>query len=732
MATPRRRSSRLHGNSTPQVGREVLKGSTVMLMTLSWQRTPNQPSSAVRLATVSEHVQTPEKKQTSIVAAVSAPPKTTMIPAPLAVTPQAARRTQMPDSANMHPQKHHSTVKKLGSANRLDIASHSNITPTRKAEDVAAPTNPFSSATFDFKFKRPSTEMSLEAQKLMEDIRATAASYREKMSQHVTLDESSVVTAHSPARKIKSAKGKIGRFSDVHLQEFKKMNSIANHPSAFRAIPITSSSPPKNLKRTKSKAELNLARSPIVPKYSPVIARADEDKEPTSPAKRLKLTNANVKSPGQVSRPFNAGAYKSPSGLGRFKTTNFPYKPVSRLTNPTKASLARLANMKLAKSETSKIQSTSFSQAATSPSASSAENPMTTDTNSLASAPLKELYLEQNDGVIPRKETALVFYPQLPGLFDSPGSLRSALQQADSYNALSPSVATFSTPQPSRIAPPCLTLTGYNHKIKNPLANTCSQVRSILRRPQLRFSNDPAKIAAGTHVATPKRQENDLRTLSQEAKDSPSPRKKHVNFTPDPDIVFEYTPRPKTPPTPSPGDLCDAGSVVTMSQGIGQVSPRTSNKLASTIRHVRSSTLLVSPSKNTMVQEQLHQPKLEVAGIQHGLSNKKRKRVSDDVEMRETDENKENLIEEITGLEIDTTQSPRKKIRTVEPKKDTPMTFGKLTTPSAGSRAARQARSASPSKRVGPSASKPAPGSKGKGFLTLSRLNALSKPKERR
>jgi hypothetical protein len=41
----------------------------------------------------------------------------------------------------------------------------------------------------------------------------------------------------SPQRKKAEAKGKMTRFSDVHMKQFKHMDSIANHPSAFRADP---------------------------------------------------------------------------------------------------------------------------------------------------------------------------------------------------------------------------------------------------------------------------------------------------------------------------------------------------------------------------------------------------------------------------------------------------------------------------------------------------------------
>ena len=83
----------------------------------------------------------------------------------------------------------------------------------------------------------------------------------------------------SPQRKKAEAKGKMARFSDVHVAQFKKMDSIANHASAFRADPSRfkpvigqqlKKSPSKpdlvkpeanKLKRTQSKA--NIAESSV-------------------------------------------------------------------------------------------------------------------------------------------------------------------------------------------------------------------------------------------------------------------------------------------------------------------------------------------------------------------------------------------------------------------------------------------------------------------------------------
>jgi hypothetical protein len=78
----------------------------------------------------------------------------------------------------------------------------------------------------------------------------------------------------SPQRKKAEAKGKMTRFSDLHMKQFKSMDSIANHPSAFRADPSrfkpvvgpslkkSPSKPdlakpePNSLKRTQSKVDI--------------------------------------------------------------------------------------------------------------------------------------------------------------------------------------------------------------------------------------------------------------------------------------------------------------------------------------------------------------------------------------------------------------------------------------------------------------------------------------------
>jgi hypothetical protein len=91
---------------------------------------------------------------------------------------------------------------------------------------------------------------------------------------HIGTSEWSSKFDMSPQRKKAEAKGKMARFSDVHMKQFKNMDSIANHASAFRADPSrfkpvigqslkkSPSKPdlakpePNKLKRTQSKVDL--------------------------------------------------------------------------------------------------------------------------------------------------------------------------------------------------------------------------------------------------------------------------------------------------------------------------------------------------------------------------------------------------------------------------------------------------------------------------------------------
>ncbi|KAK5133149.1 hypothetical protein LTR04_004798 [Oleoguttula sp. CCFEE 6159] len=181
-----------------------------------------------------------------------------------------------PDAAEMHPQHFQtSTAKPLEEARWLGFSAMGPHTEpvngrSRIAVAQATPTkpqktqNPFSSPDFQFTFKRQSLELSADAQKMMAEKREEAAKMREQMIAQGEGPHGLPSIAETIGRKIATAKGKAGRYSDVHMAEFKKMDSIANHPSAFRAAPSRLQQATTSLKRTMSKAKLDEPEQPVV------------------------------------------------------------------------------------------------------------------------------------------------------------------------------------------------------------------------------------------------------------------------------------------------------------------------------------------------------------------------------------------------------------------------------------------------------------------------------------
>lgn len=116
------------------------------------------------------------------------------------------------------------------------------------------------SPSFDFRFARAAPDLGPEAQRMMDELRDEALRIKAKLAAERETEKTRTNQGdqlmHS-SRKIAKPKGKAGRFSDVHMEQFKKMDSIAGHASAFRAqpgkfAPLATGS----LKRTQSKAQL--------------------------------------------------------------------------------------------------------------------------------------------------------------------------------------------------------------------------------------------------------------------------------------------------------------------------------------------------------------------------------------------------------------------------------------------------------------------------------------------
>jgi len=328
------------------------------------------PLSGAHLGSLIERDETPEAgQQASIDNVVTTPATKDTIREQLTQlsnlrTPNTEPR---PERGEMHPKTLHQTTAKapdsglkLGFVDiplepRTTLASIQN-TPSKSdiRQSIAPP-------MFEFKFGAES-QLSNEARKLMNNVREEAARIKaqmqaEKAAQEQADGEADQMFTNAAGRKIAQPKAKSGRFSEVHMAEFKKMDSIANHASAYRTkAPGFAQPTSQSLKRSGSRAGLDDSERPrtagkgtpgrvpppFLGKQSSVspfksIPNASSDRiENAAPAKRARHSEFHDVS---ATRQMHEESQE-------VRPSTIP-KPVSNsLLSPTKASLARFGDGK--------------------------------------------------------------------------------------------------------------------------------------------------------------------------------------------------------------------------------------------------------------------------------------------------------------------------------------------------------------------------------------------------
>ncbi|OBT64005.1 hypothetical protein VE03_06660 [Pseudogymnoascus sp. 23342-1-I1] len=277
-------------------------------------------------------------------------------------TPTTAGRIK-PSREEMHPSKAQQSTKKEDEGIRhgfTDIGA-------RKPEILTTPSklNMDSSSEFEFRFAKPAPSLGPEAQQMMSEIREDArrikAELAAKREEEIAKNGGDVLGVLA-GRKFAQPKGKAGRYSDVHMAEFKKMDSIAAHPSAFRAQPGRITPVAKTLKRTQSKA--NLAERDVSPAktlkrtqskanlgerdvsfatQTIKLVRPSVCPDNEAPAKRARQMGARDTSFARPSsRETNMQPPSKPSTPTTGRTANF----LTSLSTPTQSSLARAASTK--------------------------------------------------------------------------------------------------------------------------------------------------------------------------------------------------------------------------------------------------------------------------------------------------------------------------------------------------------------------------------------------------
>ncbi|KAL8880991.1 MAG: hypothetical protein Q9198_001714 [Flavoplaca austrocitrina] len=618
--TPRRRSSRINSRGT----------------------TPSRiETTQSKLSAVLEREESPQQKLQNIDELLSSPAaqsnrnsyKHYAIPGSFDTPPPPQR--PKPGLKEMHPSKvHASTTKQLEPIPAPSTApaakGFTDLTTTTPSKSRGSLPAHMSSPGFDFSFTRPESDLSVEAQRIMDSVREEAARIKSQMQaeQQKKLDKEGDAQQFASVEGRKIAKPRSGRYSEVHKQQFKKMDSIADHISTWKMkIQSTATAPTasSSLKRSNSKAGFDQADSGL-PRSKSFKALPKSDKALADPGKRVKRNHDDDAS---QTRPISRDSSEdNPSTSAKPHQAALP----SAVTTPTRASLARSASVKASKTS------------------------------------------------------------MIPFLSRSASTKNLGTPRTEGSNKYIARMAKF------------------------------SPIKSILHRSQPKFSDDPVKVAAGTHIPLPIKPlslNKDLpdipNTPLKDIQRSPSV-KKQVNFTPSTKPLNEISPVASPSPskiprsesmkaldsphvthrnthkiptiTPSsiPGDFTFASSK-TINFG-----PPTSG-LTKTIRPVRPSGF------PTPLAETAFEKHNTGDTIEHGIANKKRKH---EHETSDNDEDQENI-------DPNTVQSPPKRVKMAETTTTTP------------------SKNKSPTKTP----KSKTKGVKGRGIMSLGRLNALARPKER-
>ena len=266
----------------------------------------------------------------------------------------------------MHPSKvHQPTTKSPDSAIRYGFIDVKEVatripTPSKSALEMEESDSPvkkdapapqplvspqftrFSSPEFEFRMTSPGQKLSSETQKIMDSVREEAARIKavmieEREKQERMDGEASVLFGEG--RKLAKPKGKAGRYSEVHKQEFRKMDSIAGHVSAWKN---KFQSNPTSLKRSKSKAGFD---DPEAAKEKRAVEEQDSGRlENKAPGKRVKV---NFGDDTSSARPVTRGKDLEAESMPPPRTIPQPKSNLpSCVTTPTKSSLARSASVK--------------------------------------------------------------------------------------------------------------------------------------------------------------------------------------------------------------------------------------------------------------------------------------------------------------------------------------------------------------------------------------------------
>ncbi|KAI0380951.1 hypothetical protein F5Y04DRAFT_256344 [Hypomontagnella monticulosa] len=621
-------------------------------------------------------------------------------PVPQPATPALATPIKLPMS-EMHPSKVHPTTAAPSSGLKLgfvDIDYTKN--PNEHAFGVVQSTpskTPLPSTDFTFRYttlgRNGDEGLSPAAKQLMKDIRGNIVpGIKAELVAKREQEKLEEAESNDP-RKIRQAKGKAGRYSAAHMAEFKKMDSIENHPSAFRAAPGRSTPVKGGLKRTQSKANLDEPDSVPSKKASssrPVPASEKRQEQPESPVKRVKQkfeddvsTLRPVSRDGSfIPRPKSSGNDSIQSGIPRSQT-------LSHLMTPTKSSLARASSIKAP--TMSLVKSSSKPDLASLARTSSKKG-----FGGLKSITMGNLHA----GIAPT-------HVQTPGRFDRVKSiLKRQISGSKSKSSIpklaSPSKVSFRQSIDEEFPQAPLTTPARKHERRVNFTPTAKRATMLLDSPS------PVKSSIPRSKAMPRLQFTGAVDKSKTEKTCDEVAYPDLSaYCRDVNEDTEKSDKDQAP-TSVPGTFTFRSDHTirfdsTSPKGFGGAAGQAS------LRQVRNSVLPTShmpgsfPRPSDVSPNKENKDPVVGPGIPHGMSNKKRHRAS-------WDEEEEEATKRVT-----------KKLR-----KDPPVPEGDALV------APRLVAQESPVKKTGGFPHTPSPQKKKRAGISLSRLNMLSRPKVRK
>jgi hypothetical protein len=643
-------------------------------------------------------------------------------------TPSSVAPIKLPIS-EMHPSKTHRTMADPSSALRngfTDINYNTTLAQTIVQNTPSKSVVP--SSEFSFRSAIPSADKDLgpEARKMMQLVREQAAKLKPALAAERDLER---LDENANGRKIAQAKKKAGRFSAAHLAEFKKMDSIEGHPSAFRATPgrftpVKATTPVKaGIKRSQSKANLDdpeSARSKTVPARPLVRDLGVYGDAPESPSKPSKRMRQRIEDDASTFRPVSRDGTSIPrpksSGNDSLRTGIPRSQTLGSLMTPTKSSLARTNSLKTPTITLVDSPSQSHLQGTTKYSdkveKSLLLSPMDRSTNKKSFGSMKRFTgaktMSSENGIPARVQT--------PGRFDRIKSILkrhvSGTKPASSIPQLSASTTKVShqsstTEKSLALVPP--TTPGRKHVDFAPDTKRAAAIRELQAQSPSPVKSSIPKPATVSKLPAPKFTAGTKKVVSKAA--SQEFATGEVKY-PDLSAYAVDDDKPQTPSESVPGTFTFRSdhtiSIDTPSKGFGSAAGQASlrqvrNSMGTSLRLPGSFPSTSESSPNKENQE-------PIIAIAHGMTNKKRHRAGPDED--EEDEGAKRGMKKLrkdppTAVEGHAVVAPRLVGQGSPTKK------------------------LSPTKLGGATSQTPSPQKKKTG-LSLSRLNMLARPKVRK